>query len=305
MDVQGMSMSFKKWNRIPIREAALIVTGGGLAAWYGPQLGPLAIIYVVLVDRFRGRAQALIGAFAFTLVVLVSALVRPSVAHPHADLVQLLAVVCVMWICAISVSCARADATTHPEREDAVHDRDKVWDAVLKIFPGWMWVSRADGTPVSLSQGAYEYAGLAAETLLADGFDCIHPDDRQRRRDFWKTLLKTEEPGELEMRVRGADGSYRWFASRSYPIRDVNGKLERWASINWDIDERKRAEQQISQVTQLNLLGERFPGFLWKARPDGRVIYINRYCEDYLGMTAEKAAADWERLIHPGDRMRS
>ena len=110
---------------------------------------------------------------------------------------------------------------------------------------------------------------LPLRTLLADGFDCIHPDDRQRGRDFWKTLLKTEEPGELEVRVRGADGNYRWFASRSYPIRDANGKLERWASINWDIDERKRAEQQMSQVTQLNLLGERFSGFLWKARPMG------------------------------------
>ena len=93
-----------------------------------------------------------------------------------------------------------------------------------------------------LSQGAYEYTGLAAETLLPDGFDCLHPEDRQPRRAFWKKLLKTEEPGELEMRVRGADGSYRWFATRSYSIRDANGKLERWASLNWDIDEHKRAE---------------------------------------------------------------
>jgi PAS domain S-box-containing protein len=107
-------------------------------------------------------------------------------------------------------------------------------------------------------------------------------------------------------RVSDARARSGWklsFASRSYPIRDANGKLERWSSINWDIDERKRAEQQIrDQVTQLNLLGERFPGFLWKALSDGRVTYINRYCEDYLGMSAEEAAADWGRLIHPDDR---
>jgi hypothetical protein len=111
-----------------------------------------AIVYVVLVGRFRGRAQALIGAFAFSLVVFVSAVVRSSVVHPHADLVQLLAVVCVMWICAICVSGARVDATPRPKTEGAVDDRDKVWDVVLKIFPDWMWVSRAGGTPVSLSQ---------------------------------------------------------------------------------------------------------------------------------------------------------
>jgi PAS domain S-box-containing protein len=181
--------------------------------------------------------------------------------------------------------------------------RDNVWETVLKIFPGWIWFARPDGTPEYVSQGALEYSGLSAETALTEGFDCIHPDHRQPRRDFWEGLLKVEEPGELEMQVRGADGNYRWFASRSYPIRDAAGKLERWVSINWDIDERKKAEQQIKdQLTQLNLLTERFPGFLWKALPDGRVTYINRYCEEYLGMTAEEAAAEWGRLIHPEDR---
>jgi signal transduction histidine kinase len=60
------------------------------------------------------------------------------------------------------------------------------------------------------------------------------------------------------MRIRGADGNYRWFVSRAYPIRDANGRLERWVNINWDIDERKRSEQQIrDQLTQLNLMEER------------------------------------------------
>jgi PAS domain S-box-containing protein len=188
-------------------------------------------------------------------------------------------------------------------REEETRARDNVWETVLKIFPGWMWVARPDGTPEFVSQGALEYSGLTAEAVLTEGFDCIHPDHRQPRRDYWNKLLKAEEPSEFEMRVRGADGNYRWFSSRSYPIRDAAGKLEHWVSINWDIEERKRAEQQVrDQLTQLNLLGERFPGFLWKALPDGRVTYINRYCEEYLGLTAEDAAADWGSLIHPDDR---
>jgi PAS domain S-box-containing protein len=301
--VRVISMTVNKWNRIPVSEGALVAAGGVLAALYSPQLDPLSIVCVVLLARFRGRTQSVVGAFTFSLSAFVAAIVKPGFRHSHADLVHLLAMICAMWICAICVSDAKVDATALPESEDAVHDRDKVWEAVLKIFPGWMWVSRADGTPLSVSQGALEYTGLAAKTVLTDGFDCIHPEHRQPRRDFWKKLLRAEEPGALEMRVRGADGNYRWFASRSYPIRDAHGKLERWVSINWDIDERKRAEQQITdQLTQINLLGERFPGFLWKALPDGKVTYVNRYCQDYLGMTADEAAADWVRLVHPDDR---
>jgi PAS domain S-box-containing protein len=284
-------------------EAALIVAGGALAAWYSPPLDPLAIAFVVLLGRFRGRIPARIGAFAFSAVVLVAAIVGPGFVHSSSEFVRLFALICAIWLCTIFASSAKVDRTARPEPEGAVDDRDKVWEAVLKIFPGWMWVSHADGTPVSVSQGALEYTGLAAESVLTDGYDCIHPDHRQARKDFWKNLIKTAAPGEFEMRVRGADGNYRWFASRSYPIRDANGKLERWVNINWDINEHKEAGlQNRDQLTQLNLLGERFPGFLWKALPDGRVTYINRYCEDYLGMTAEQAAADWGRLIHPDDR---
>src|SRR5580700_2508180 len=179
-------MSFSKLSLATLGEAALIAAGGGLAAYYSPQLDLVAIVGVVLLARFRGRVQSLIGVFSFSLMALVSAIASPRFAHSHTDLVQLVAAICAMCVCTI-------------------------------------FVSRA--------------------------------------------------------------------------------KLERWVTINWDIDERKRAEQQIrDQLTQLNLLGERFPGFLWKALPDGRVTYINRYCEDYLGMTAQEAAADWGRLIHPDDR---
>jgi PAS domain S-box-containing protein len=286
-------------------EAALIATGGGLAAWYTPQLDPLAIAYVVLLGRFRGRVQALIGAFTFSLVALVSAVVGPSFAHPRADLVQFFAAICAIWLCAFFASGPTADASPPLKGENPLRAQDNVWETILKIFPGWMWIARPDGTLEFVSQGALEYSGFTREKVLTEGlgFTSVHPDDRQRRIDHWKRLLKAEEASEVEMRIRGADGNYRWFVSRSYPIRDASGSLERWVSINWDIDERKRSEQQIrDQLTQLNLMEERFPGFLWKALPDGRITYINRYCEDYLGMTAEEAAADWGRLIHPDDR---
>src|ERR1700691_531748 len=206
-------MSFSTRNRMSTGEAALIVAGGALAAWYSPPLDPLAIAFVVLLGRFRGRIPARVGAFAFSVVVLVAAIVGPRLVHSSSEFVRLFALICAMWLCTIFASSAKVDRSARPEPEGAVDDRDKVWEAVLKIFPGWMWVSRADGTPVSVSQGAPEYTGLDPRTVLSDGVDCIHPDQRQPRRDYWKQLLKTEESGAFEMRVRGADGNYRWFAS--------------------------------------------------------------------------------------------
>lgn len=298
-----ISMSFNKRNLRVASEAAVIAAGGGLAAWYSPALDLPAIVGVVLLARFRGRLQSLVGALSFSLFVVVSGIASPHFAQSHADLVQLGAAISGVWLCAIFSVPDKADRTSPLKLEKPIQSKDSVWEAVLTVLPGWVWWARSDGTPEYTSAASLEYTGLTAEEALSDGCPCVHPDDRQRRADHWKKLMETEAPAEIEMRIRRADGNYRWFISRSCPIRDASGKLERWVSINWDIDECKRAEQQVrDQLTQLNLMEERFPGFLWKALPDGRVTYMNRYCEDYLGMTVQEAAADWGRLIHPDDR---
>jgi PAS domain S-box-containing protein len=113
-------------------------------------------------------------------------------------------------------------------REDEMRARDDVWGTLLKIFPGWMWVARPDGTPEFLSQAALEYSGLSLEQVFRDRLRAVHPDDRQHRIEFWNQLINTEQQGEIETRIRGADGRYRWFLSRFYPMRDANGELGRW-----------------------------------------------------------------------------
>ena len=253
-----MSMNFRDWIRIPISDAVLIVASGGVLGWYSPRFDLGAIAGVVLLARFRGRVQSVVGAFSFSLLALVSGTVGPRFAHAPAEFAHLAAATCAIWLCAFLSSSTKPVATA-PLKGESPSYTANVWKTFLKLFPGWMWIARPDGTLEFVSQGALEYSGFTNEKVLTEGlgFDSVHPDDRQRRTEHWKKLLKAEEPGEIEMRIRGADGNYRWFASRSYPIRDAGGRLERWVSINWDIDERKTAEQQIrDQLTQLNLLGE-------------------------------------------------
>jgi formate hydrogenlyase transcriptional activator len=52
---------------------------------------------------------------------------------------------------------------------------------------------------------------------------------------------------ELELRVRGTDGSYRWFLMRFNPLHDDKGQVKRWYVASTDIDERKRAEEKLQE----------------------------------------------------------
>src|SRR6202047_2993838 len=57
----------------------------------------------------------------------------------------------------------------------------------------------------------------------------------------------TGAAGELEMRLRAGDGTYRWFLVRSNPLRDDQGQLVRWYVACTDIEDRKRAEERLQQ----------------------------------------------------------
>src|SRR5207245_1050451 len=57
--------------------------------------------------------------------------------------------------------------------------------------------------------------------------------------------LAREAPFQLEQRTRGRDGRYRWFLVHYKPLRDDQGHILRWYATGTDIEDRKRAEEQI------------------------------------------------------------
>jgi DNA-binding CsgD family transcriptional regulator len=55
-------------------------------------------------------------------------------------------------------------------------------------------------------------------------------------------------PSEIEHRVRRADGEYRWLLARAVPWRDEGGKIVKWYGAVVDIEEKKRALQEVRRL---------------------------------------------------------
>ena len=51
----------------------------------------------------------------------------------------------------------------------------------------------------------------------------IHSEDPVLLLQKWQALLTSEEPGEMEARLRRHDGVFRWFLMRVEPLRDEAG----------------------------------------------------------------------------------
>jgi transcriptional regulator with GAF, ATPase, and Fis domain len=62
---------------------------------------------------------------------------------------------------------------------------------------------------------------------------------------YWRGITESGQAYDVEHRLRRADGAYRWFQARGLPQRDAQGRIVRWYNLLTDIDERKKAEEEL------------------------------------------------------------
>jgi len=99
-----------------------------------------------------------------------------------------------------------------------------------------------------------DYNGHTLEEMQGPGTDerhqrDLHPDDLERARSERRCGLTSGVPFEIEKRMRGKDGRYRWFLFRYNPLLNEHGRVARWFATATDIDDRKRAEDRMRNET--------------------------------------------------------
>ncbi|HXQ76818.1 MAG TPA: PAS domain-containing protein, partial [Gemmatimonadaceae bacterium] len=79
----------------------------------------------------------------------------------------------------------------------------------------------------------------------------VHPDDVELVESKWRACVASGEPFEHSYRWRMHDGTFHWHASRRVPLRDATGKIIRWYSSGYDIEDQKRAEALLAGEKRL------------------------------------------------------
>ena len=272
-------------------------TSSFLSAWFIALFFLIAIAAVLLLARFRGRVQALAGAFACTVLALVLAAMTPPAAHVSPDLSPSLVAIGAVWLCALL----------------ALPRSQRLFDVHPEELSDHAWSCTADGTLEHASPPCRAYLGLApGETCKF--MDIVHPGDIRICEHAMERAKATAKSRQFKARYRSASGQYRWFVTLLCSQRDRSDRVIRYIGLQWNMETCTSGEDVIGagesnyvqelvrdRQTQLNLMSERFPGFLWKALPDGRITYINSYFAQYLGLPEDGVQADWARLIHPDD----
>ena len=118
---------------------------------------------------------------------------------------------------------------------------------IIDLVPQQIFVLDTEGRTVYWNKVAIEYIGLPLEECLADDIQrrVFHPEDADDVLRDREAKLKIGAPFETEVRVRRADGEYRWMLVRLNPLRDEDGHILHWYGSRTDIHDRKTAEEAI------------------------------------------------------------
>src|SRR5947209_6060656 len=103
-------------------------------------------------------------------------------------------------------------------------------------IPTMAWTVRPDGAVDFVNQRWLDYTGLSFEEEIEEPTRAVHPEDLQRVMEKWLAHMPAGESFEDEMRLRQADGEYRWFLVRTVPLRDERGNIVKWYGSSIDID---------------------------------------------------------------------
>ena len=130
--------------------------------------------------------------------------------------------------------------------EEALQASERELDLIVNAIPALAWSARPDGSAEFFTQHYRAYVGFPLEQLQGSGWTAaVHPDDLGRLITVWRSMMATGMGGEVEGRLRRFDGAYRWFLFRTNPMLDESGNILKWYGTNADIDDRKRAEEEL------------------------------------------------------------
>jgi PAS domain S-box-containing protein len=288
------------------------------AAWYGG-LGPglsavvlsiLAFAYFFippthsLVMSAEDTLRLLFFAIAALFVVWISATQRRTAESLRRARDDLRATVSDLETANKSLQNENAE---RKRAEQIARNAERELQVTVDTIPAIAARYDSDGRLEFVNQTWRTFTGLTQASVQGQRWGVgIHPDDLPLVERTWRSHLSTGQPFDMEHRVRGADGEYRWFFVRRVPLRDENGVVSKWYAVAHDIDDQKRTERALRRSEAYLAEAQRLSqtgSFSWKIIGGGHHWSKQTYFIMGIDPTAKPTVDLVMERAHPDDRM--
>ena len=172
---------------------------------------------------------------------------------------------------------------------------------LLQRIPVAAWTLKPDGTPDFVNQVWLEYTGQTLDFVRSHPeawMTAVHPEDRETAsRSFWDGV-RSGQGFAMETRfLRAQDGTYRWHLNRAVVLRDAEGKVLKFVGTSTDIDDRKRAEDELRRSeARYRVVVETASDAVVSIDESGAIILANPQRSGYLDTTRKNLSANLSRF---------
>ena len=208
------------------------------------------------------------------------------------------------------------DIDDRRKAEEALRESEYKLRQITDTVPGLIW---STGPTVNRPMSVSAFWTTAACDLRISSIvgwkAFVHPDDFPETAKAFYHAIQTGTSYQGVLRLRRADGEFRWHHARCEPLRDRQGRIIQWYGLSVDIDEAKKAEEQPRSAAQLQATLNVIPAYTWYAAPSGALTFVNKRTADYLGLPKDHPlrfgidiGAQWDAhipLLHPDDHEES
>ncbi|MES1206954.1 MAG: response regulator, partial [Pseudomonadota bacterium] len=156
----------------------------------------------------------------------------------------------------------QADIAARQQAEQALRQSEQDFRLLADAMPLMAWVVGPDDRGSYVNRRWLQYTGLKLDTPSQTWRTPLHPEDRGRADDHWRTANAKIEPFSLEARLVGVDGTHRWWLLSAVPVTDRDGAIIKWIGTCTDIEQLelaearwRRAEAQLRQTQKMEAVG--------------------------------------------------
>ncbi|MGH8517675.1 MAG: response regulator, partial [Panacagrimonas sp.] len=143
------------------------------------------------------------------------------------------------------------DIDANRRARDALVESERRFRFLAQSVPEVIWTAGADGLFDFVSDRARVLHGVEPAALIGHSWrGAVHPGDVERTFGEWAHSLRTGAPLDIQLRLRAADGSYRWHQCRAIALKDSDGQPVKWFGSNTDIEEALRAKEQAEAAAR-------------------------------------------------------
>ena len=138
----------------------------------------------------------------------------------------------------------RREIVEREQAEEALRESEETARALLNAPPDLASLIDTGGFILDANEAmAQRYETDVNELIGTYSWDLIPPDVAERRKPYFDQVIGSGKPVHFEDKRQG-----RWFYTVFYPVLDVQEKVTKVAVLSRDIDDRKRAEEELRKA---------------------------------------------------------